>query len=71
MYDAIILKDLTNEKKKNSADFENSYLAKNRFYGFESPWHDPCLGRDPYFKNHCFNHLVTQTAPIICAIIGR
>ena len=60
MYDAIILKDLTNGKKKNSADFENSYLAKNRFDGFESPCAthflslcDPCLGRDPYFKNHC------------------
>ena len=46
MYDAIILKDEINGKKKNSADFENSYLAKNRFDGIESPW------RDPYFKNH-------------------
>ena len=65
MYDAIILKDLINGKKKNSADFENSYLAKDRFDGFESPWRDlffkssrpmfgSCLGRDPYFKNHCF-----------------
>jgi len=27
VYDAIILKDLINGMKKNSADFENSYLA--------------------------------------------
>ena len=45
MYDAIILKDEINGKKKNSADFENSYLAKNCFDGFESPW------RDPFFKS--------------------
>ena len=45
VYDAIILKDLRNAKKKNSADFENSCVAKNRFDGFDSPW------RDPFFKS--------------------
>ena len=34
MDDALILKDLI-KGGKNSADFENSDLAKNRFDGFE------------------------------------
>ena len=41
----MILKDLNKRKEKKSVDFENSYLAKNRFDGFESP----C--RDPFFKS--------------------
>ena len=45
MYDAIILKDLINAMKKNSADFKNSDVAKNCFNGFESLW---C---DPFFKS--------------------
>ena len=44
MYDAIILKDLINGKKKNSADFENSDLTKIRFDGFESPWRSGEIG---------------------------
>ena len=50
MYGAIILKDFINEKKKNSADFEKSYLAKNRFDGFESPW------RGSFFKSWVATH---------------
>ena len=61
MNDAIILKDLINEKKKSTV-FENSYLAKNvltDYLNHLDATHflslcDPCWGHDPYFENQCY-----------------
>jgi len=33
-----------------------AWFLGNKALFWRGPPRDPCLGRDPYIKNHCFNH---------------